>query len=263
MVEPFTDGFDHFFGLCEFEILLINDSSNFHSTRWTVVLRAGSDENAEANSALSILIQQYWHPVYSFIRRSGKQAVDAQDLTQEFFAQLLEKNSIAAADENRGRFRTFLLTLVKRFLIHQYRKEQTQKRGGGQTLLSFDFEVGVKNYSIDPEDSETPEKIFNRSWAITFLENVLLAVKEEYEQKGKGQLFNELKGFLSSTDSPSNYERIAERLGMSEGAIRVAVHRMRQRYRLILRAKVADTVHEESEIAEELAELMKAVSVEG
>ncbi len=172
----------------------------------------------------------------------------------------MEKNSFASADSEKGKFRSFLLTLLKRYMIHEARKENAQKRGGGKKILSLDFESGEKNYSFQPVDDEDPDAIFNRRWAIALLDSVLNMVADEYSEKGKSAVFEELKVFISANTEKPDYPAIASRLGISDGAVRVAIHRIRQKYRNFLRLAVADTVQDEDQISGEIADLMKALA---
>ncbi len=223
------------------------------------MLAAGHQSSPDAKRALDSLCQAYWYPLYAFARRRGKQPDDARDLTQSFFARVLEKDSLNAADQERGRFRTFLLTVFKRFLANEHQREQAQKRGGGQRLVSIDVADGERRLSLEPSDDWTPEREFERSWAVTLLEQVLGRLQVDYESKGKGPLFECLKPFLTAADDADSYAKIAADRDMTVGAIKVAVHRLRQRYRDLIRQEVASTVAHEDDADDELGQLLKAI----
>jgi RNA polymerase sigma factor (sigma-70 family) len=231
--------------------------SSFPTTLWTVVLRAGRDEPAQARAALAQLCQGYWYPLYSFIRRRGHSPHDAQDLTQAFFAHLLEKGGLGRVDPEQGRFRTFLLASLKNLLANDWDKSHALKRGGGQSIVSLDQESAESRYRLEPSHDMTPERHFERQWAMTLLDQVLAALRDEYHAGGKGDLFEELKAVL--TGQTGAYTDIAARLHRSEGAIKVAVHRLRHRYRELMRARVAETVGND-DVEDELRHLLAALS---
>ncbi|MHB1034653.1 MAG: RNA polymerase sigma factor [Pirellulales bacterium] len=221
----------------------------FATTHWSMVVSAGGPRSSEASRSLATLCENYWFPVYAFVRRAGHSAEDSQDLTQEFFVRLLDKHFLAAADRNKGRFRTFLLTAVKRFLANEYDRIQAKKRGGGQAILSLE---GLEaRYCQEPADALTPERIFERQWAITLLEQVLNLLQADMAADGKAALFDAMKGHLTGSQAVS-YRATAARLGMTEGAVKVAAHRLRQRYRKLLREEIAHTVASPDEIDEEV-----------
>ena len=221
----------------------------FATTHWSMVVSAGGSRSPEASRALATLCENYWFPVYAFVRRAGHSAEDAQDLTQEFFVRLLDKHFLAAADRNKGRFRTFLLTAVKRFLANEYDRIQAKKRGGGQTILSLE---GLEaRYCREPADTLTPERIFEQQWALTLLDQVLAGLRAEMTADGKAALFDALKDHLTGSQAVG-YATTAARLGMTEGAVKVAAHRLRQRYRELLREEIAQTVASPDEIEEEV-----------
>ena len=228
-------------------------SKNFPTTLWTVVLHAGRDEPAQAQAALAQLCQAYWYPLYSFVRRRGYSPHDAQDLTQAFFAQLLEKRGLERVDPELGRFRTFLLASLKNFLANDWDRAHARKRGGGQTIVSLDEESAESRYQLEPSHDMTPERHFERQWAMTLLDQVLDALRDEYHAEGKGDLFEELKAVLIG--QPEAYADMAARLRRSEGAIKVAVHRLRHRYRELMRARIAETVGE-GDVEDELRHLL-------
>lgn len=235
-------------------------SPAFVTTHWSVVLTAGRSDTTRARDALARLCQAYWHPLYAYVRRLGNSPPDAQDLTQEFFARLLAKNYLAAADESRGRFRSFLLTALKHFLANEWDKARAQKRGGGQVPIPIDFNTAETSCGFEPADTTTAEKIYERRWALTLLEQVLRRLREEYVHAGREKLFEQLKPTLTEASRTVRYAEIATRLGMSEGAVKVAVHRLRQRYREVLRAEIADTVASPAEVEDELRNLFAALA---
>jgi RNA polymerase sigma-70 factor (ECF subfamily) len=220
---------------------------------------AGAPDAPAGKSALATLCQTYWYPVYAFIRRRGFSTADSQDLTQEFFAALLEKDYVRLADRERGRFRTFLLTAVTRFLTKQRERDNAAKRGGGRTVLSLDLESGEARYLLEPAEHWTPERLFERRWALTLLDRVIARLGERYAEQGKRDLFERLKGVLTSADSPDQNEALAAELALSEGALKVAVHRMRRRYRDLLKQEIAETVADPDESGDELDYLLAAL----
>ena len=232
----------------------------FLTTHWSVVLGAGEESSPAATEALEKLCRAYWYPLYAYVRRRGFAAPDAQDLTQEFFARLVEKHYLAGVDRSKGKFRTFLLAALEHFLANQWRDARAQKRGGGQTLLSLDDAAAETRYHLEPVDCDTPEKIYERRWALTLLEQTLSRLREECRATDKTQLFDELKGVLSGEESERTYAEIAARLGMTEGAVKAAVHRLRQRYGTLLREEIAQTVASPEEIDEEIRHLFAAVT---
>ena len=221
----------------------------FATTHWSIVVSAGGVRSPEASRSLAILCENYWFPLYAFVRRAGHSAEDAQDLTQEFFVRLLDKHFLAMADSKKGRFRTFLITAVKRFLANEYDRVRAKKRGGGQRIVSLEgLEV---RYCQEPADTLTPERIFERQWALTLLDQVLARLQTEMAAEGKAALFDALKGHLTGSHL-AGYATTAARLGMTEGAVKVAAHRLRQRYRELLREEIAQTVASPDEVEEEI-----------
>jgi RNA polymerase sigma-70 factor (ECF subfamily) len=231
---------------------------SFATTHWSIVLAAAHDSRPDAQAALATLCATYWYPLYAYVRRLGYKAEDAQDLTQGFFAALLEKQYVQAADRERGRFRSFLLASLNHFLTTEWRRRSARKRGGGRLPLSLNVRSGESRYSQEPSHDLTPEKAYERRWALLLLEQAVSKLREEYAASGKAALFERLAGFLSG-EKGVLYQQVAGDLSMSEGAIRVAVHRLRQRYRQVLRAEVAHTVAGPQHIDEELRHLMAAV----
>jgi len=229
-------------------------------THWTVVLAAGGNDSTQARQALELLCKSYWPPIYAFIRRQGYSPHDAQDLTQGFFARILEKNWIGAADRNRGRFRSFLLGTLKHFLANEWDRAAAQKRGGGQTPISIDIDSAETRCGIELADRMTAERIFERRWALTLLDEVLQRLRQEYVEAGREALFDHLKQTLTEPSGSMPYLQIAARLKSTEGAVKVAVHRLRQRYRELLRAEIARTVASPDEVEDELRNLFAALS---
>ncbi len=235
-------------------------ASKFALTRWSVVLAAGSNDSVRARDALEKLCRAYWHPIFAFVRRQGHSPHDSQDLTQEFFARLLAKNYLGAVDRSRGRFRSFLLASLKHFLANEWDKAGAQKRGGHQILIPINVQSAETSYSLDPADNATAEKTFERRWALTLLDQVLGRLRAEYGKDGKTRLFEQLKATLTGERRTIAYAEIGERLGMSEGAVKVAVHRLRQRYREVLREEIAETVAGPEEVEEEIRALFSALA---
>jgi RNA polymerase sigma-70 factor (ECF subfamily) len=228
----------------------------FVTTRWTVVLTAGRSDTTQAQVALEKLCQTYWYPLYAYVRRQGYSPEDAQDLTQEFFARFIAKDYLGDVDRTKGKFRSFLLASLKHFLANEWDKARAQKRGGGQTIVSLDAET---RYNLEPASEVSADKIYERRWALTLLDEVLKRLREEYEADGKGKLFDHLKVTLTGERSTIPYAEIGAQLGMSEGAVKVAVHRLRQRYRDVLRAEIAETVDGSEAVEEEIRALFAAL----
>src|SRR5262245_4866836 len=210
----------------------------FATTHWSVVLAAGQEDSA-AQSALETLCRVYWYPIYVYVRRKGHGPDDAQDLTQEFFARLISKQHLRLADRNKGRFRTFLLAMLDYFLAREWSRAHRQKRGGAFSFISLDGQTPEERYRLEPADNETPEKKFQRQWALTVLKQTMDALERECEANGKGTLFREVRSVLSGERDGAAYGGIGQRLAMAEGAVRVAVHRLRQRYGELLRDEIA------------------------
>ena len=233
--------------------------SQFHTTHWSLIVQAAGKEGESSQAALADLCGAYWYPVYAFIRRRGHSAEDARDLAQEFFATLLEKGYLADADPERGRFRAFLLTAVSRFVSKQHERAAALKRGGGRRNLPLDFDLGETRYQREPSHEWTAERIFARRWALTLLDRTIAALRKEHEEAGKVPLFDALKVFLTGETGAPPLRSVAEQLGMSEGAVKVAVHRLRQKYRDALRAEIAQTVTVQEDVDDELRLLVAAL----
>src|SRR5687767_2624353 len=210
----------------------------FATTHWSVVLTAQGSDSTVAHAALSSLCRTYWYPLYAFVRRQGHSPHDAQDLTQEFFARLLAKNYLAIADRERGKFRSFLLASLKHFLANEWNRAQAAKRGGGRELISLNDEEAEGRYALEPADNTTAERIFERRWATTLLDQVVARLRDEYVRAEKAGWYDALKNCLTVDSRSAPYAELATRLKTSEGAIKVAVHRLRQRYREVLREEI-------------------------
>ncbi|HEV3446079.1 MAG TPA: sigma-70 family RNA polymerase sigma factor [Gemmataceae bacterium] len=231
----------------------------FASTRWSIVMAAGQRDSPESEAALATLCRQYWYPLYAYARRRLPDAEDARDLTQEFFATLLEKDYLRQADQQRGRFRSFLLTAFQHFLAKEHERAHALKRGGGRRVLSLDFDGGEQRYHREPSHETTPEALYERGWALMLLEQGLTRLREEYAGLGKQQLFDCLKGTLTAGETPRPYAELAAELGMSAEALKVAVHRLRRRYGELVRSEIAHTVTTTGEIEDEVRNLFAAV----
>jgi RNA polymerase sigma-70 factor (ECF subfamily) len=232
----------------------------FATTHWSVVLKAGQSDTTQARDALATLCQAYWYPLYAYVRRRGHSVHDAQDLTQAFFARLLERHWVGDAKQERGRFRTFLLTAMSRFLSDEWDKLRAQKRGGGVPLLPLQLDDGETRYGNEPADKSTPEQYFERRWALTLLDTVLQRLRTEYEHEGKSALFAALHSTLVGDRESQPYAKLAASLEMQEGAVKVAVHRLRKRYRQLLREEIAETMAEPGDIDEELRYLFAVLA---
>ena len=237
-------------------------ADRFMTTQWTMVLAAGQRESPRSGEALATLCGAYWYPLYAFVRRQGYTPEEAQDLTQEFFARLLEKNYVGEADCKRGKFRSFLLTSVKHFLSNERDRARAKKRGGGKSVLPLDFQSAERQYRLEPTDNVTPQRLFERRWAVTLLDRVLTRLEGEYTDSGKAAVFHRLKDCLTREKGASPYGQIAEELDMTEGAVKVAVHRLRKRYRSLLEDEISQTVAREVDLEEEMQQLFSAVRKE-
>jgi RNA polymerase sigma factor (sigma-70 family) len=240
-------------------------ADRFATTHWSMVVSAGGhgdgaggDRSPEASQALAALCANYWFPLYAFVRRAGHSAEDAQDLTQEFFVRLLAQRFFAKADRQKGKFRSFLLAAMKHFLADQWDREHAQKRGGTRAVISFDSLSAETRYRLEPATDLTPEKMFEKQWALSLLEQVLSRLDAELVAEGKSALFEALKDTLTGA-RPATYAAIGAELGMSEGAVKVAAHRMRRRYRDLLREEIAQTVASSDEIGEEIRYLLSCL----
>jgi len=232
----------------------------FKTTRWSMVNAAGHSSNPKAAKALAELCQIYWPPLYGYLRGRGLDREAAQDLTQGFFARVLERHDLRAADPGRGRFRAFLLTALKRYVINEHERATTARRGGGAMPLSLDFEDAERSFSVEHRDDETPERVFDRKWASIALDRALGRLHDESHQTGRSDVADTLIPYLTDTGNLPAYREVAAALGLSEGAVKVAVHRLRQRFGEILRLEIGETVVSPAEVEEEMRELFRAVS---
>jgi RNA polymerase sigma factor (sigma-70 family) len=232
----------------------------FVTTHWSVVLSAGQSDAKRALAALEQLCANYWHPLYAYLRGTGHSREAAQDLTQEFFARLLANNVVSKADPARGRFRSFLLASLKHFLANEWGKARAQKRGGGVPLLPLEFDTAETRCAEPAAPGDTPDRAFDRQWALSLLDVVLGRVRKEYADSGRDDLFAGLKETLGGGRSEIPYRELGARLGLSEAAVKVAAHRLRQRYRAVLREEIAHTVAGPEQVEEELQHLFAALS---
>ena len=242
------------------EITIPGGDRRFGETRWSLVQAAGETANLEAQDALGELCQIYWPPVYAYIRCRGQDPETAKDLTQGFFTLLLEKNYIKAARKERGKFRSFLLTCVKRYMVNERERSQALKRSGGYSIVSLDLETAESfNYRLASADPQTPEQIYDKQWAFTFLEKVLSHLQKEMHHPKDRERFRVLKPFLTGESDTTSYKDVGVQLGMSQGAVKVAIHRLRRRFRELLRFEVAQTVDSVARVDEEIRFLLQLV----
>ncbi|MGZ8939907.1 MAG: RNA polymerase sigma factor [Limisphaerales bacterium] len=232
----------------------------FVTTQWSLVVATREGDSSGASEALNDLCRAYWPPLYSYIRRQGHDVAEAQDLTQEFFSRLLQRDYLARVDQQRGKFRSFLLAYVKHFLSEQLEKARAQKRGGGQKLLSLNASEGEEGYLSEPVDELTPEQVFERRWVQTILQRVFDRLAVEYVKGGKAGLFEELKDFQPRQSGSLTYAQIGARLGTTEAAVKSAMQRLRQRHREILREEIAQTVTSTNEVEEEIRHMREVLN---
>jgi DNA-directed RNA polymerase specialized sigma24 family protein len=232
--------------------------SRFATTHWSLVLAARDRAEPGARDALASLCALYWYPLYAYVRRRGHGPDDSHDLTQEFFARLLGKDFLAGVDRGKGKFRSFLLAACTHFLANERDRGRAKKRGGGRAVVSLDATDAEGRYRTEPADDLTPEKLFERRWALALLQQVMGRLRAEFEAKGKGHLFDRLRGFLVG-EKGAGYRRASDELGLSEGAVKVAVHRLRQRYRELLHEEIGRTVGSAEEVEEEVRALFAAL----
>jgi RNA polymerase sigma factor (sigma-70 family) len=235
---------------------------DFATTHWSVVVAARHENPQTAREALAQLCEAYWYPLYAYIRRRTNSVQDAQDLTQEFFARLFEQRLYATADPERGRFRAFLLTACKRFVANEWHKARTVRRGGGRPLLTLDFDAAESKLGVVAVDKDSPEELYDRQWAIALLEQVLEQLRAEYAAKGRLPHFETLKCFLTGSPEGATYANAARALGISETTAKVAVHRMRRRYRELLRSEIGQTVERPEEVDDEIRHLFAVLGSE-
>lgn len=230
-------------------------NGSFRTTQWTAVITAGNRNDPEADAALAQLCETYWYPIYAYIRRRGASPEDAEDLTQEFFARLLQRNFLEGITREGGKFRSFLLTAVNRFLCNEWRRNQAEKRGGGKVLVSLDRQAEDR-YRLEPVDEMTPEKLFERRWAFTLLDEVMGCIRDEYAHAGRATLFKRLQPYITGGADLPGYGAIAPTLGMSETAVKTAVHRLRARFNERLRQEIMRTVGSVGEVDGEVRYLI-------
>lgn len=228
------------------------NSSSFPATRWSLLDAVHLPDEESKFAAISEICTTYWYPLYAYLRRQGKSAEDAQDLTQGFFSNLLERDSFATISKARGRMRTFMLSSLKNFAVKEHAKSNAQKRGGGKTILSIENEVAEARFQNEPTVQENPEKLYEREWAMALLASALGRLEEEYRSTGKGEVFEALRDSLAGDEPRGRYTELAESLGMNEGAIRVAVYRLRKRYRAVLVDEITQTVDTQDAVNDEL-----------
>lgn len=230
------------------------------TTHWSVVLSARNLSSPQSDASLEKLCRTYWYPLYAFARWQGQSPQDAEDLTQEFFLRLLQKHYLDSAQRERGRFRTFLLVAFKRFLANEWDRGQTQKRGGGAASIPFDTQLAERLYSNETSLKLPAERLYEQHWAMALIEQAMARLRADFETAGKGQTFEHLKGFLAAGKAELPQTQLAEKLGMTEGALRVEVHRLRKTFRKLIRDEVAQTVAEKEDIDEEFQHLLSVLS---
>lgn len=231
----------------------------FASTHWSVVLRAGQSSSSKADEALARLCEVYWYPLYAFIRRQGHNPPDAEDLAQAFFARFLEKDYVKDVNRQKGKFRSFLLASLKHFLADQWDRTRAQKRGGDKTHIPLDAQSAESRYLLEPRDNLTPDRIFERRWALTLLDQAMARLREEFALAGKAEFFDQLKSFMTAEKDAATYADAAAKLITTEAAVKMSVQRMRRRYRELLRAEIANTVADPEQIDEELRNMAQAL----
>jgi RNA polymerase sigma-70 factor (ECF subfamily) len=234
-------------------------SAQFATTRWSQVLALQDGESQEGREALEALCNAYWYPLYAWARRRGNDPDAARDATQAFFSHLLETGLLQAADPNRGRFRSFLLTSFKNFLANERQRETALKRGGGTPPLSLDADDAETRFALEPAEDVTPDVLFERRWAMTLMERAMHSLGQRYEHDGLGERFRELKRYLTGSEEQIPYREVGDALGMSEANVRVAVHRLRKRYGEHLREEISQTVVDPAELDDELRHLLSVI----
>jgi RNA polymerase sigma-70 factor (ECF subfamily) len=230
----------------------------FVTTHWSVVLSAQAKGSAKSSEALETLCRTYWYPLYAYARRAGHSPADAEDLTQSFFARLLEKDYLQSAARDKGKFRTFLLVALKRFLANEWDRQHAQKRGGFVPVVSIDQDQAEARFAAEPAHNVGPDVLFDRQWALTLLDSAMSRLQQEYTATGRTRLFETLRSLLVKDESASPYAEIAARLNLTEPAVKMAVHRLRTRYREVLREEIVQTVSSAAEVEEELRHLFSA-----
>lgn len=234
-------------------------AGQFATTRWSLVSAAAGSDREQVRAALATLCETYWLPLYHFIRRQGHDAAAAEDLTQGFFALLLQRNDWGTLSREHGRFRSFLLASLRHLLCNEWDRQRAIKRGGGQRTLSLDFAAADSHWSLEPAAGRSPDQEFDRQWALALLDRVRQRLREQYAAAGKGQHFEALEGLLTGEAVETPYRELAQQLGMTEGAVKVAAHRLRRRFGELLRQEIAETVSSESDVDDELRHLFAAL----
>ena len=236
-----------------------NSSSDFATTRWSLIVAATGGQQPAAQQALETLCAAYWYPLYAYIRRQGYRGPEAEDLTQGFFAMLLDRRDLAKADPERGRFRTFLLTALKHFLANQLERERALKRGGGRRVMSLDFPAAEHRYAGEPATGTTPDRLYDRQWALELLDRVATSLHAEYAAAGKQAIYRRLSAIMTAAITDDSYAAAAAELEMSVGAVKVAAHRLRQRFGQWLRSEIAETVLTPEDVDGEIRELFQVL----
>ena len=229
-------------------------SDRFATTQWSQVIQARDGTESEVRRALGSLCETYWYPLYAYIRHKGTDPEEAKDLTQAFFTDLIGRDFLSNVDPSKGKFRSFLLGSLRHFLTNEWHRNTAQKRGGGAYTLSLDTDSAEKRFKLEPVEALTPEEVYERRWAVTVMQRAMARLREESDNEAQ---FDTLRPFLTGAESQAPYSRIAEDLEISEGAIRTAVHRLRKRYGQCLRAEIAETVGDETEIDGEVRHLLQ------
>jgi RNA polymerase sigma factor (sigma-70 family) len=235
-------------------------AGRFATTHWSIILAASDSASTQHEPALGTLCQTYWFPLYVYLRRRGYDSHQAEDYTQGFFAGILERKGLRKADPKYGKFRSFLLASLKNFLADEWDRDRAQKRGGDKKVFSLDFDAAASRYDQEPEHQMSPEKLFEKSWALTVLTRAMDRLKAETIVSDKQQLFECLKIYLTAEKGAVPYKNVAVKLGMTEGAVKVAVHRLRRGYRELVRDEIAQTVTTEAQIDEEIRDLFDALA---
>ncbi|MFT4538718.1 MAG: RNA polymerase sigma factor (sigma-70 family) [Planctomycetota bacterium] len=237
--------------------------ARFHTTQWEIVRQASEPESEEGRAALEQFCAAYWYPLYAFLRRQGHQADDSADLVQGFFADFLSRDDLKKVEQESGRLRSYLLSALRNFASNQRARQAAQKRGGHLILVSVERERAEARYSVEPKDHQTPERAFERSWAVTILERALDRLSEEQESRGRRDVFQRLVGYLSGTPPEGGLAEAAADSALSTSALKVALHRLRRRYRELLRQEVRETLGPEQDVDQELDVLLVALDTDG
>ena len=238
----------------------VTAAREFRTTHWSQVLAAGHEPGLGGRVAMEALCRDYWYPLYAYLRRTGHTPHDAQDFTQGFLASLIEKRKLTGVDPGRGKFRSFLLGTLKHYLSDERKKARAQRRGGDQHHVSIDADIAEARYRVELVDEATPEMLFERQWGLLVLERVIGRLQGKYEERGKARIFQALQPFLGGSAQPVTYSEIGAEMSMTEGAVKIAVHRLRQEFGHLLRDEIARTVADEAEIDGEIRQLIRVTS---